>query len=687
MNSVALAVCTIAVVKNNTVAIIFIKASMPYIILHKARYVKSICRYMFLLYTKAVVTIITLSKDERLLEMPAFSRGVFFFRFLGDTTYTDDEAVEWYWNGVSAVTEAAPLISGVRAGTTQLIEVTSLADCLDNDGTFFYASPVLYVHYPHSAHDYSKSLSRKAIQQAGIFLADRTERESKGYYGNTLYQPAALSFTGFAFKADPLKLGLVAGSRSSVSILNSAGSYDEISTATALGAAAEVLHVPSGETELSNAQLIYKGFTTGADRSAGNIDFDIVEQRFFYDEPVCPNVFTHAEYSAPTNGTGANPGTYGLDDKYIDKPKPVAFGDIRRGICVPLDSKKGADGDTYPGDASPGFQDITFLVADEAFGAVRAITALYDDNGNEVPIQSTDLPNNTVTFRWSWTDPDEKPKFDFSRFRWEGEGYDIDGTYNNGVDIIKWAFVNIAGLLFVEGVFDLDGWNVATASNTEPVGLSLQTTRGLTRELIEPITVSLQGVVLSLGDGRITFIDRDTDAVSRYSFGFEDYTREPSVEYDSKNVVSALTVNYSPDFVDDDFTLSVEDTNSRETVIQTFGLDRREPLSPLKTVLSDRADALAIAEEIMETSADVESPVTIEVPYRTGFVLYPFDMVTLDAGRYDEAKLKRCEVLEVKPDYNNYRVSITARIIEDIEEKITVSKNYGGGTYGASTYV
>jgi hypothetical protein len=134
-------------------------------------------------------------------------------------------------------------------------------------------------------------------------------------------------------------------------------------------------------------------------------------------------------------------------------------------------------------------------------------------------------------------------------------------------------------------------------------------------------------------------------------------------------------VNYSPDFVDDDFTLSVEDTNSRETVIQTFGLDRREPLSPLKTVLSDRADALAIAEEIMETSADVESPVTIEVPYRTGFVLYPFDMVTLDIGRYGQADWKSCEVLSVKPDYNNYSVQIEARVIRNAD----VRDIYTGG--------
>jgi hypothetical protein len=597
--------------------------------------------------------------------MTAYEGGVFTFRFNGDTTYTDSQAVEWYWNGVSSVSDPSPIINGVRVNSVQLAQVNTLQECIDNDQTFFYDAPDLYVHYPNSANDYAQPMQRRFIQKASIFLANNMDRMNKGYFGNTYYEPTALDFGGFSVAADPLKLGLIAANKSTVNIQNNNGKYDDAELTSTIGAVSETLVVPENEMNLNNARTVFKGFTNGADQRDKDIKYAIEEQRFFYDTPICPNTIEDGDYVNSQPGTGSNPGTWGIDDSQIGKPYPVAFGDIRRGICVPTNSKKGKDGDTYV-EPTSGSHDVVFLLADPAISTILSVTALYDDDDNEVAIKSTDLVNNTVTFEWAWSDKDEKPKFNFNRFSWEGTGFDIPGTYNNGLDIMKFCLTEIGNLIFASGVFDVAQWNLETALNTEAIGLSIRSTRGITREVIQPITSSLQGVVLSRGTGELTFISRDITAQSVAEYDVTDIFDDFKIEYDASDMVSTLIVEYAPNFAVRDDALQIVDSSNEQYVIDTYGIKRRDPLSPFSSVLFDEAEAQALAEDILTTSIDPQREISFTIPYTIDFGLEVFDMITVNTRRYGEAdRLKRVEVLRLQPNYNNYTVKITGRITED----------------------
>lgn len=603
-----------------------------------------------------MITILTLSKAEQLPALLAYQEGVYTFKFIGDKEFVGASQT-WTWVGVQ---DEAPGITGVRAGTILLLEVDSLQDCIDNDQTFFYniADGRLYVHWFGSPGDYSVGRDNAQIQQSNLFYANGIDNVGLGYFDSVLYEPKIKALSGFGLKVDPLKFGLVATSRSSVSLANDNGAFDNISLPTAKGAVAEVFVVEDDSQSLVNAVQVFKGFTDGLKVGSKQLTVQIEEQRFFLNGPVCPNVYTAAA---------------GLKDSFVGKPKPVAFGDIRRGICVPLDS----DGIEKDDVAT-----ITFQVADPAISSIRAITGLYDSNGNSVTLGTIDLVACTVEFAKAAGED-----IDLDSFSWEGEGYDLESlTYNNGLDIMRFAFDQFGNTPFLTSTFDVVDWNIATANNPQPVGLSIQSTEGFTREIIEPVTVSLQGVVLTRGTGLITFISRDTEKAIKKRFTYEDRLGDVVTDYDVDAFVSSVVVGFSRDFTKKESILE-ENTSFEADVIRDYGLKTRGTISPVNTVLRDRADGLAVGDEIMDTSNAPDRPIAWSVKmFDDRMDLLPLDIIDMDAGRFEQIDRKKVELLRIVPNYNNYTLQLIGRILEDIEDDLAAPSLYGPGLYGVSVY-
>jgi hypothetical protein len=604
-----------------------------------------------------VITIVTTSKTSTLTFCLAYERGVFAFKFLGDKEFVGASQT-WTWVGVD---DDAPLVQSVRAGTVILLSVNSLNDCLENDQTFFYnqTDGRLYVHWLGSQGDYSIGRGTAALQESSLFYANGVDRVARGYYDNTLYEPKIQNVSGFSIQADPIKFGLVARANSQISLVNANGFFDNSPLNLARGQVVEVFTAESNVDTLQDASLVFKGFTKSLGYNQEGLNIEIEEQRFFLNGPVCPNVYSSV---------------VGLKEKYIGKPKPVAFGDIRRGITVPLDS----DG-VGKDDAAT----ITFQVADPEFGPLRAITGLFDSNGNAVTLGTIDL--NACTVEYSKAAGED---VDLDKFSWEGEGYELEAslTYNNGLDIMRAAFDYFGNTPFLNSTFDLVAWTVQTLANTQPVGLSVLSTKGFVENIIEPITVSLQGVVITTGTGLITFLNRDTEAVIKSRFAFDELLSRPSVKYDTESFVSSVAVEFSRDFAEREAIVE-EDTTLEESVIRDYGLKTRGDISPVESVLANRADAVLLGEEIMRTSQTPDRICTFIVKVSNDTMdLNPFDLVDVDLGRFGSPDRKKVEVLSISPDYNRYEVTISGRILEDIDDDLAAPSLYGPGLYGVSVY-
>ena len=584
---------------------------------------------------------IILTKEGNRTNLPplfAEDEGVWCFNFYGDETFIDtyDSSVwTWEWTDLSL----EEVLGVTQDDGRQLAIATSLSDCKALQGSFYWdnANGVLYVHWFESVGDWSISRTESSYSQIVGGYANKYSDTTQNVWDGIYFEQILTELSGLSKSVDPTKLGMIAFNQSSYSLCNEDGRFDSLDATQVTGVPTWFYRVPDDAEVLTNDMRIFTGFKDGYQNDFSKITYNTVESRFFENKPTCPNSITLTDY--------ANAGE--MEGKTI----PVAFGDIRRGVLMPtnLDSLTEAN----PGTAQ-------FLVADPSLYAVLAISKLYDKDENELTITGTNLTNCTVEY----TKPAGVAPNDLKDYKWEGQGYDIDGTYNNGLDIIRACFLKLANIPYIASTYNIPEYGQGILDNTQPVGISIATDRGFIESVIAPITTSLQGIVDIQGDGRITWRSRDDTRPVLEEILINDLFGEPKIVENTQETVSELTINYAPDFTDRKKDLTYNYSDKKSEVISNYGINRKTPLSPVQTILFAQSDAEDIAEEIMETSDQPSREITgTTVEYIEDAKL--FDIIGIDTGRYGSENLEYGEILNITPDYFNDRQRFTIRTIDD----------------------
>ena len=99
----------------------------------------------------------------------------------------------------------------------------------------------------------------------------------------------------------------------------------------------------------------------------------------------------------------------------------------------------------------------------------------------------------------------------------------------------------------------------------------------------------------------------------------------------------------------------------KNIIVKDYGINRRTPISPLKTVLVLAADAETIAIEVMETSSSPERIVTV-----TSFGiddLRSFNLIGVDTGTFGNELIEMGEILSIIPNYFLNRQTIRIRVL------------------------
>lgn len=586
-----------------------------------------------------MITILTFSKNENLPYLIAYQKGVYVFKFTGDLTYTDSMGVVWTWQGVSA---QAPAVVGIRTSGIALVPADSIAECESTEGSFVQSGGVLYVHWAGSKGDWVLDRSETVRQNSALTAADSFDPATGNMWGGQFYAPVLNSVSGVQLTADPLKLGLLGEVTISLDLDNSQGQFDFIDDTLARGSVTQISMINEGEDDITQAVRTFTGYSSGLKLTNKNLQIEAIEQRFFQNAEVCQHYLTTAEFA-------------NLSDDLVGKRKPVALGDIRMGIAVPVNASGVDRADSAA---------ITFLLSDPALGPLRAISKLWDNNGSELTGFSVNLTACTAT----WTKP-ANIDVDLKKFRWTGQGHNLGlGAYNNGVDIMRYAFQTFAQVASVSTTFDYQSWLDVAAANPQPVGVSIWGDRGVTEEIIEPICSSLQVLVFTLGNGQLTIRGRDILKAARKYVNAQEFITTPTVDYDTSGFVNQISVQYAPDFVDTKKILEVTNATYKSQIIRDYGNLTVSRISPIKTVLFAEADATALASEIMQTSKRPDKVVGISV---AGFSwvtdLVPFDILDLPLQRNANAEgpddIRRVEVLSVKIDSDRQLAQITGRIV------------------------
>ena len=445
--------------------------------------------------------------------MTSYNNTLTTITFYGDPTYTDPfDGSIWNWENTDNDLKE---IIGFSVGAEFLNRVTSIADCEVLEDSFFWedSTGILYVHWAGNVYDFTKGSTFRNYSSVAETYASGIHELTNNVFDGIYYKPLITGLSGFAKKVDPIKLGLIATNESSITLSNQDGRFDNLSKHASTGLPVFLYNVPEDATELLDEHLVSVSYTSGIDNPRDSITYNLIERRIYKNNPICPNIIDIGIYSSVGNNK--------------EKLLPTPWGDVRRGIML----LSNADDLT-----TAGTETAVFIVADNSLGSVRDIAAVYDEGGNSISIDSFNLINCTVSI----IKPADISANDLKKWSWEGEGYDIAGTYNNALDIIKDAYLKLANIPYINSTFNVSEWDVGTAANTQPVGISVQSDKGFTEQLIEPCMTSLQGIVDIQGDGRITFINRDITAPPTAIIKAVTQFDEPDIKINPELLVSEL---------------------------------------------------------------------------------------------------------------------------------------------------
>jgi hypothetical protein len=568
----------------------------------------------------------------------AYEGGVYVFQFIGDETYIDpyDSSV-WNWDGVDNSIDE--VLGVTQDDGRQLAIATSLNDCKSLQGSFFWDDMNGYLHVNWFESDGDWSISRIASSYSVLIAgyASKYNETSKNVFDGVYYDTIINKISGLSKKVDPTKFGLISFTGSSITYANEDGAFDNLEESQVVGVPIWFYFVEEDATELTNKDRVFTGFYDGYKRNESEITFDIIETRLFENKPVCPNSVTLSDY----------PNAGDMEGKTI----PTAWGDIRRGIVLPINLNSLTE-------ASSGT--AQFLLADPSLYAIKAVTKLYDKNENELTIDSINLTTCIIEY----TKPAGVAPNDLKDYKWEGQGYVIDDTYNNGLDIIKAAFLSLANIPFISSTYNIPEYNQGIIDNPDPVGLSVATDRGFIEEIIESVTSSVQGIVDIQGDGRITWRSRDITSPVSETIEQNDQSADVIVSVSPKETVSELTINYSPDFTDKDKPLTFTYSDDKGQVIGNYGINRKDPISPVNTILYNKSDAESTAAEIMSTSNHPARELTFDNVILIKSIKL-FDIIGVDSGRFEQENFEYGEVLSIVPDYFKNTQKYIIRTIDD----------------------
>lgn len=555
------------------------------------------------------MTRVKISRQNPLLNLIAYEKGVYVFKFTGDKTYLDSQGVTWTWQGVEDI---APTILGIRSGVVDLVPAQSLAEVIATDGSWYYPSPILYIHWHSSAGDWSVDRSVVGTSVGDTLnFSDHFNPIDLNYDNGLFFIPALEKVSQFGYSIDPTKLGLSIASEIRAKIIdNSQTTRSQITLPISIGSIMAV--DVDGERVLT-------GITKSVEADESSIDVIATERRFFSDPKICQFVLTSALYPD-------------ISDDIAGSVAPIVFGKVRKSRVIPVNTKNVIKANSAT---------IRFLISQPGINLLSEQGLLYDSNGFEVKITNFNLSDCWVEYL--------KPanaEVDLKNFSWSGTA----GT-TNGLQIIQDAFDQFANVPYITSLWDTSVWDTAKSNfDSISIGLTVNDTQNLLSGIVDPICNSLQIAMYTTGSGQISVNYRNTLPPTTVL----EYAQMENISYqiDSRSFGPEIRVEYSPGV--DGYLTAIADQH-KTAISEIYGIVLQSQINPAQTVLSDQADAIDLATVLADINKE---PIKIR-----GFTT-PINPTIIKVRPFDniEADGELLEVNTIESDIYTQRVRITGRI-------------------------
>lgn len=572
--------------------------------------------------------VITCEVDNTLVVTPfvAFEAGIWFTRLYIDA---NDEAgtfwVDGFGGNLDGISNAKLQIGSMIVGSTILAKMLSIDDLRSISDNGFYwdnANQDLYVKFNDLSPWYLNDPIRagETAQYLSKAQNDTSGKPTNSVIGDIVYSVRVNENSISANKVeDKLRDNKMLFTEFSFDLINTDGALDNIRAEVInLGARIKLGEVDNGQIVTSSDLIVTRnGFmenvTFPDDKTAR---FTCSDPRAIFKDKIGKDKLTQTEYSD-------------LDDKLVDKKKPLAIGNLTRIPTVRLEVTN-----LEPTGGSGWTGDIDFLIGDTQYGDITSVSNVYLDGNlyvwsgtewerepytSDIPLTLTtdytvDLSAGTVTIK-----------------QYAGGKIFVDcvGTKPTGtdkiIDQLFWFLDEFAGLTYLESFFWTDEVDIVRARADNYTGGYYIGTNGEVLKKVVDALASSVNVRLVEKQERFTIRDLFIDPVTTETHIIKNYEliSTPSRDYDTDRYMSSILVSYNKNWEEKEFSTSLDTSDEDEAIIA----NSLQFTYPFDTYLDNKTDADIISTE----RYDINPPLHLNMKFASslGFELYEYVLYEL----------------------------------------------------------
>lgn len=531
-------------------------------------------------------------------------------------------------NGISALTINS--IGSVIAGSERLNAVTSIADCISTESSFYFDQLFnnCYVHCPDG--NRPQLYSMKVGDTTGF-----VDKGSPGFYLNNIYyEPRIESIPSISRKKSKEYFGIIRYGGGASKLTNSDGYFDTYTTDNKI--TGQESRIKLGFSGDDNYELQHIGhISTGTGLTVSDFTIDVRDNTKAWTKKLPDNFYSQTTYS-------------NLKDNNIGKGIPIIYGQCLNVECICENEEEVAPAS------------YTFKICDVSnHSGINSIDAVYVD-GTEVTPDSTDTTNAEFVITVASGDytPGQKVTADVKGVK------DTNGTYiEEALEVIKDLLNVHYSIPYTSTFYDFANWSTG---DDLAIGYWIGEGKQL-NDIINEITKSSFIDLIIQNDGKIA-----GKIFNKYSATVATYTKEDVLSYiplsdEADELYSAIEVKYCKDWANNEYR-SLHDNTYEDDVLDEHNIKRTKTYN---TLLTSVADAQTFATYVYDFLKVVKKVFKIEINYQAitrkiGDII----QVELDRPTAPAIGTVKAEIIGMTVNYSSGKIMLDCRVIEVIGDLI-----------------
>jgi len=515
---------------------------------------------------------------------------------------------------------------------------------------FDISTAILYVHF--DSRDPPSCFSPIII---GVVRGFSTKER---YFSDSLYEGRIKSVPSISIQRDPLYFGLIIFGGGSISLYNQDGRFDDWKDEYVYGQPVRIKFGGDG-LELSDYYTLFTGYVEDFRIDSDEVNIDVIDDRKRFSRSLPVNVFDTTNYP-------------NIKTSNANKSIPIAYGTVTNAPIMCID--EGATQATY-----------NFVICDVSShsSGIKAINQIYIDKGDgpiAASAASESLTAATFVLTAGSATTQYEPGDDITA---DIEGYTSGGAIiSNGLHIMT----DIMGV-YVDRPYNTDVYNTTEWASAQAAAYDCCQwidSKKTIIDIIEELSISNFGNFIVQSDGKYTFRMTDEDRATAKTIVKTVQLAQPAADFKSEEFLTSAIIKYNKNQAEDEY-IEYPDTSRQTEVFNKYSTYREREF---ETNITNATDAAALAVDILDLTDTIVAIFTAKTKTQN-IDIQLLDNIILQVDRMQSEWFgnRKCEVIGITHDMDNYQTTLQCRDIEAITFTVPAAPAAYPGTWTADSPV